>query len=149
MLGLIALCLHIHWAHNIKWECLMSYLSCHVTWISHSLEKFHQHMALGYAEIFFVISRYLWPPESKSELFKCVHVERSEIWAKICSCWSKNTFLTCFEAFTHFSLSIHIDYNFLIKISGDSLHTYHGMCVWSQKCEFSVFLVKMPIFHTK
>ena len=32
-----------------------------------SLEEFHQHMVLVYAENFFVNSRYLWPPESKSE----------------------------------------------------------------------------------
>ena len=34
--------------------------------------------------------------------------------------WSKNMFLACFKAFTLFSLSMHIDNNFLITISGDS-----------------------------
>ena len=57
-------------------------------------------------------------------------------------------FLACCEAFTHFSLSIRIDNNFLVIISGDST-TYLLLSVYlSQKCEFSVFLVKMPIFHT-
>ena len=57
-------------------------------------------------------------------------------------------FLACFEAFTHFPLSIRIVNNILIKISGDST-TYLLWSVYlSQKCEFSVFLVKMPIFYT-
>ena len=53
----------------------------------YSLEEFHQHVVLAYAENIFVIFRYIWPPESKSEWCKYVHVERSEIWVK------KNAFL--------------------------------------------------------
>ena len=59
-------------------------------------------------------------------------------------------FLACCEVFTHFSFSIRIDNNFLIIIAGDSIqqHIYCCLCILSQKCEFSVFLVKMPIRHT-
>ena len=84
------------------------------------LEKFYQHVVLAYAENIFVMFKYIWPPESKSEWCKCVNVERSEIWVKKCSFWSKNMFLACFKAFTLFSLSMRIDNNFLITISGDS-----------------------------
>ena len=106
-------------------------------------------MVLAYAENFCVISSYLWPPESKSEWCKCVHVERSEIWVKKCIFWSKNMFLACCKTFTHFSLSIRIDNNFLIIISCDSticllLSVYFKSKMWI----FSFFLVKIPIFHT-
>ena len=51
-------------------------------------------------------------------------------------------FLACCEVFTHFSLSIRIDNNFLIIIAGDST-TYLLLSVYfKSKCEFSVFLVK-------
>ena len=63
---------------------------------------------------------------------------------KKCMFWSKNMFLTCFETFTLLFLSMRIDNNFLITISG--VHTYCSLCILSQKCEFSEFLVKMPIF---
>ena len=91
--------------------------------------EFHQHMVLAYAENFFVISSYLWPPESKSEWSKCVHVERSEIWVKKCIFWSK----------TFFSM-IRIDNNFLIIISGDST-TYLLLSVYfkSKMWIFSIF----------
>ena len=74
--------------------------------------EFHQHMALAYAENFFVISSYLWPPESKSEWCKCVHVERSEIWVNNAFFGQKTCFLACCKAFTHFSLLILIDNSF-------------------------------------
>ena len=46
-------------------------------------------------------------------------------------------FLACYEASTHFSFSIRIDDNFLIKIyMVIQLHTYSGLCILSQKCEF-------------
>ena len=55
-----------------------------------------------------------------SEWCKCVHVERSAVLVKKkCTFWSKDMFLAGFEAFTHFSLSIRIDGNFLIKVFGD------------------------------
>ena len=57
-----------------------------------SLEKFHQRVVLAYAENIFVIFRYIWPPESKLEWCKCVHVERSEIWVKKYIFWTKNMF---------------------------------------------------------
>ena len=106
----------------------------------HSLEEFYQHVVLAYAEIFFVISSYLWPPESKSGWCKCVHVERSEIWVKSAIFWSKNIFSACCEVFTQFSLSIRIDNNFLIIIAGDSttyllLYVYFKSKMWI----FSIF----------
>ena len=110
-----------------------------------SLEEFHQHMVLAYAENFFVISSYLWPTESKSEWCKCVHVERSEIWVKKCIFWAKSMFLACCEAFTHFSLSIRIDNNFLIIISGDST-TY---CIDIVVCVFYVKNVNFQYFWFK
>ena len=58
----------------------------------HSLEEFHQHVVLAYVENIFVIFRYIWPPESKLEWCKCVHVERSEIWVKKYIFGSKNMF---------------------------------------------------------
>ena len=105
-----------------------------------SLEEFHQHVVLAYAENFFVVSSYLWPPEFKSEWCKCVHVERFEIWVKNAIILSKNMFLACCEAFTHFSLSIRIDNNFLIIIAGDSttfllLSVYFKSKMWI----FSIF----------
>ena len=54
----------------------------------------------------------------------------------------------CFESFTHIYLSIIVDNDFLIKNSGDST-TYLLISVYfKSKCEFSVCLVKMSIFHT-
>ena len=106
----------------------------------YSLEEFHQHVVLAYVENFFVISSYLWPPESKSEWCKCVHVERSEIWVKNAIFWSKNMFLACCEAFTNFSLSIHIDNNFLIIIAGDSTtYLLLSVCFKSKMWIFSIF----------
>ena len=58
-----------------------------------SLEEFHQHVVLAYAENILVIFRCIWPPESELEWCNCVHVERSEIWVKKYIFWSK----TCFK----------------------------------------------------
>ena len=95
-----------------------------------SLEEFHQHMVLEYAENIFVIFRYIWPPESKLEWYKCVHVERSEIWVKKYIFWSKNMFQACFEAFKLFPFSIRIDNNFLIIISCDSTTYFIVVCMF-------------------
>ena len=109
--------------------------------------EFHQHVVMAYAENFFVISSYFWPPESKSEWCKCAHVERSEIWVKKCNFWSKNIFLACCKAFTHFSLWIHIDNNFLIIISGDST-THLSLSVYfkSKMWIFCIFWLKCQFF---
>ena len=109
-------------------------------WSTISLEEFHQHVVLTYAENFSVVSNYFWPPESKSEWCKCVHVERSESWLKNAIFWSKNMFLACCEVFTHFSFSIRIDNNFLIIIAGDST-TYLLLSVYfkSKMWIFSIF----------
>ena len=48
-----------------------------------SLEEFHQHVVLAYAENIFVIFRYIWPPESKSEWCKCVHVKFCDLGEKM------------------------------------------------------------------
>ena len=108
----------------------------------HSLEEFHQHVVLAYAENFFVISCYLWPPESKPEWCKYVglHVEHSEIWVKNAIFGSKNMVLACCKVYTHFSLSIRIDKNFLIIIAGDST-TYLLLSVYfkSKMWIFSIF----------
>ena len=108
--------------------------------LTNSLEEFYQHVVLAYAENFFVITSYLWPPESKSGWCKCVHVERSEIWVKKAIFWSKHMFSAFCEVFTHFSLSIRIDNNFLIIIAGDST-TYLLLSVYfkSKMWIFSIF----------
>ena len=59
----------------------------------------------------------------------------------------KNMFLACFDAFAHFSLSIYIDGNFLIKISGDSTPYLLWFVYFKSKMWVSV-LVTIPIFHT-
>ena len=108
----------IEWTTALSNVLLLLFFFCYF-----SLEEFHQHMVLAYAENIFVILRYIWPPESKSEWCKCVHVEHSEIWVKKCIFWSKNMILARFKAFTLFFLSMRIDNNFLITIS-DDLTTY-------------------------
>ena len=90
-----------------------------------SLEKFHQQVHCR-MRIIFVITRYLWPLESKFEWCKCVNVERLGSFGWKWSFWSKNKqkinkkmFLACIEAFTLFSLSIRVENNFLIEVCGD------------------------------
>ena len=62
--------------------------------------------------------------------------------------WCKNMFLACFEAFVHFLFGFVLIITFWLKFMVIQLHTYCCLCILSQKCEFSVFLVKVPIFHT-
>ena len=52
----------------------------------------------------------------------------SEIWVKNMHFLVKSMFLQCFEAFTHFPLSIRIDDNFLINLV-IQLHTYCGLFI--------------------
>ena len=65
----------------ITYYCLGENISNGIYW-GIGLVEFHQHVVLAYAENVFIISRYLWPPESKARWCKCVHVERSKIWVK-------------------------------------------------------------------
>ena len=108
------------WMNHCTVQC--SVLFCFV-FSYFSLEEFHQHMVLEYAEKIFVILRYIWP-ESKSKRCKCVHVEHSEIWVKKTHFLVKNMFLAHVSKLLHFFfLSMRIDNNFLITIS-DDLTTY-------------------------
>ena len=68
-------------------------------------------------------------------------------WLKKCIFWSKNMFLACCEAFTHFSLSIRIDNNVLLMISGNSSTCVLSSVYFKSKMWIFSILVKMPIFH--
>ena len=59
----------------------------------------------------------------------------------------KNMFLACFEGLTHFSYSSRTDDNSLIEFLVIQLYTYSALCILSQRYEFLVFYVKLPIFH--
>ena len=84
-----------------------------------SLEEFHQHVVLAYSENFLSVLDIfdLLNPNSNDASAYMLSVLRFG-WKKYI--FDQKTFLACFEAFTYFSLSICIDNNFLIQISGDS-----------------------------
>ena len=76
-----------------------------------------------------------------------IHVERSEIWVKNAIFWSKNIFLACCVAFTHFALSIRIDNNFLIIIAGDSTkYLLFSVYLKSKNGNFQYFWLKCQFF---
>ena len=80
---------------KISLDICIEFVTCSI-----SIEEFHHHVVLAHAENIFVIFRYIWPPEFKSEWCKCVHVERFEIWVKNAVFGQKNMFLFIY-LFTH------------------------------------------------
>ena len=79
------------WASFVSaWSFFLEPGHCYVnlnddwwTWHSFSAAESSHHVVLGYAWNVSTVFRWHWPPESNSEWFKCVLVERSEIRVKM------------------------------------------------------------------
>ena len=89
---------------------------------STSLVEFYQHVVFAYAENFLSLLDIFDLLNLNLNDTSAYMFERSEIWVKNAYFWLKKTcFLDVSKLFfLHFSLSIGIDKNFLIKIFGDS-----------------------------